>query len=144
MNIQRVTQASVKVDKKILGSIKQGLLCFVCAMPEDTLETCSKAAKKIANLRMFSDETGKMNRSILDVGGSVLLVSQFTLAAETKKGNRPDFKNVLEPQKAKKLFYILKSELQKENIVIETGRFGSHMEIALVNDGPVTIPLEVK
>ena len=113
-------------------------------MPEDTLETCSKAAKKIANLRMFSDETGKMNRSILDVGGSVLLVSQFTLAAETKKGNRPDFKNVLEPQKAKKLFYILKSELQKENIVIETGRFGSHMEIALVNDGPVTLPLEVK
>ena len=142
INIQRVSSASVEVNGKIIGSIGLGLLVLVCAMPDDNIQTCEKVAEKLSKIRIFDDTLGKMNRSIVDVKGSVLMVSQFTLAANTKSGNRPDFKRALHSLEAKKIFDQLLKKFQRKNIPIKTGVFGSHMLLRIVNNGPVTIPLE--
>tara|TARA_B100001996_G_scaffold309594_1_gene251250 strand:- start:792 stop:1259 length:468 start_codon:yes stop_codon:yes gene_type:complete len=142
LNIQRVSCASVEVNGKIVGSIGLGLLTLVCAMPNDNNQTCEKVAEKVSKIRIFEDKFGKMNKSLLDVKGSILLVSQFTLAANTKSGNRPDFKNALPPVNAKKIFDQLVEIFKEKKIPTKTGIFGSHMKLRILNDGPVTIPLE--
>ncbi len=144
LSVQRVTSASVEVDGNIVGSIGLGLLILVCAMSDDNFQTCEKVANKISKIRLFNDEFNKMNKSIIDIGGSVLMVSQFTLAANTKRGNRPDFSNALKPRKAKTIFDHLVKQTQSKNIPTETGIFGSHMKLRIVNDGPVTIPMEFR
>ena len=144
LNIQRVTSASVEVDEKIVGSIELGLLVLVCAMPNDNEQTCEKVAEKISKIRIFEDSNGKMNQSLIDVSGSILMISQFTLAANTNNGNRPDFQNALNPYEAKKIFCQLVKTVKSKNIPTEIGIFGSHMKLRIVNDGPVTIPMEFR
>ena len=142
LNIQRVSSASVEINGEILGSIGLGLLVLVCAMPNDNNQTCEKVAEKVLNIRIFNDEFGKMNKSLVDIGGSILLVSQFTLAANTKRGNRPDFKNAMSPKQAKKIFDQLVKIIKRKKVPTKTGMFGNHMKLRIINDGPVTIPLE--
>ncbi len=137
--IQRVSEASVTVDSEIVGQIGQGLLCFVCAVPGDTQETVDFLAGKVAKLRIFSDEDGKMNRSVTDIGGAVLAVSQFTLAARWKKGNRPGFTDAADPKNGERLYESFKSALSQEGLNVAHGLFGADMKVALVNDGPITI-----
>ncbi|MFL2790760.1 MAG: D-aminoacyl-tRNA deacylase [Paracoccaceae bacterium] len=141
VNIQRVSSASVQVGENTIGSIGLGLLTLVCAMPGDTNNTCEKVAEKLSKIRVFNDGFGKMNRSLLDVNGSVLMVSQFTLAANTKSGSRPDFSKAMCPAEAKKIFYELVEQIKNKDIKIKTGIFGVHMKLKIVNDGPVTIPM---
>lgn len=137
--IQRVTEASVTVDSEIIGEIGPGLLVLVCAMPDDTVETASALAAKIAKLRIFADDQGRMNRSVADVGGAVLVVSQFTLAADTRRGNRPGFSAAAPPDQGEKLYLAFARAVADLGLPVETGRFGADMAVALVNDGPVTI-----
>lgn len=140
--IQRVKNASVKVDGAYTGKIQKGFLVFIGIGQEDTEEIAEKYIKKMINLRIFEDENGKTNLSLKDVSGELLLVSQFTLYASCKKGNRPSFAQAGAPQKAEQLYeYIIKQCKNHLNIV-ETGIFGAHMEVSLVNDGPFTIVLE--
>tara|TARA_S200000501_G_scaffold12737_1_gene11269 strand:+ start:134 stop:574 length:441 start_codon:yes stop_codon:yes gene_type:complete len=142
VNIQRVSSASVQVGEETISSIGLGLLVLICAMPGDSNDTCKRVTEKITKLRLFKDKFGKMNRSLTDVNGSILMVSQFTLAANTKSGNRPDFKKAMCPEGAKKIFDELVQEVKRKNIRIRTGVFGSHMKLKVVNDGPVTIPMD--
>ncbi len=142
LNIQRVSSASVEINGEILSSIGLGLLVLVCAMPNDNNQTCEKVAEKVLNIRIFNDEFGKMNKSLVDIGGSILLVSQFTLAANTKRGNRPDFKNAMSPKQAEKIFDQLVKIIKRKKVPTKTGMFGNHMKLRIINDGPVTIPLE--
>lgn len=137
--LQRVSRASVKVDSEIVGSIEHGLLLLIGFASTDTEESILPTLEKIVKLRIFSDEEGKMNKSILDVNGSVLLVSQFTLYADTKKGNRPSFIEAARPEQAIPLYEFFIAEMSKRVSKVETGIFGADMKVELVNDGPVTI-----
>lgn len=138
--IQRVRHASVRVDGSIVGKIEQGYLVLVGVAAGDTDADAEKLAQKTANLRVFTDAQDKMNRSILDVGGSVLAISQFTLLADVKKGNRPSFIGAGDPCEAQRLYDVYCAALQKNGVqTVEKGVFGAHMDVELLNDGPVTI-----
>jgi len=140
--LQRVTEASITVEGEIIGEIGHGLLILVCAMPEDTEETAEKLALKISKLRLFKDEGGKMNLSLAQTGGAALVVSQFTLAADTSRGNRPGFSCAAKPDMAEALYTHFARSLTTLDIPVQTGRFGADMSVALVNDGPVTLWLD--
>ena len=139
--VQRSKEASCIVDEKLVGKIDSGLVLLVGFTQNDSIEEIKYLVNKIINLRIFDDENGIMNKSILDVGGSILSISQFTLYADTKKGNRPSYINALNGEEAKKLYDLFNEELSKY-IKVSTGIFGSDMKIHLINDGPVTIYLE--
>lgn len=141
--IQRVSEASVTVDGEVIGEIGPGLLILVCAMQGDTDAQADKLAAKIAKLRIFKDEADKMNRSLLDVGGAALVVSQFTLAADTRSGNRPGFSTAAAPEEGKRLYEYFSAQMAAQGVPVETGRFAADMKVALVNDGPITIWMEV-
>lgn len=136
--IQRVSSASVKIDGIVSGSMEAGLLIFVCAMRDDTATESEWLARKIVNLRIFRDDEGRMNRSLVDVGGSSLIVSQFTLAAETK-GNRPGFSTAAPPEEGKRLYEHFSAQVAGMGIQVSNGVFGADMRVELVNDGPITI-----
>lgn len=140
--IQRVTRASVEVDGALIGQTGAGLLILVCAMQGDTQDKAEALAAKIAKLRIFKDEAGKMNRSLLDIAGGALVVSQFTLAADTRSGNRPGFSSAAAPDEGRRLYEHFAASLAALSIPVETGLFGADMSVSLVNDGPVTISLE--
>ncbi len=141
--VQRVTSASVEVDGKIVGSIGNGYLVLFGAGKGDALAMCDKLADKLSKLRIFSDENGKINLSLGDVGGDVLLVSQFTLYADCSHGNRPSFVNAAPPQEANDLYeYFAKALSERISGRVETGVFGADMKVKLLNDGPFTVILE--
>jgi D-tyrosyl-tRNA(Tyr) deacylase len=140
--IQRVTEASVEVEGRIVGQTGPGLLVLVCAMRGDQEETAGRLAARIAKLRIFQDEAGKMNRSVLDIGGGALVVSQFTLAADTRTGNRPGFSAAAAPEDGRRLYEYFAASLRGHGIPVETGIFGADMQVRLLNDGPVTIWLD--
>lgn len=137
--IQRVTEASVRVDDAVIGQIGPGLLILVCAMQGDDAATSQALAAKISKLRIFADEAGKMNRSLVDIGGQALIVSQFTLAADTSRGNRPGFSAAARPEDGRRLYETFITDVAALGIPTETGSFGADMQVSLVNDGPVTI-----
>lgn len=138
--IQRVKNASVRVGERLVGSCDVGYMILFCAVRGDNEGDIDLLAKKTANLRVFEDENGKMNKSILDIDGEVLCISQFTLAADTKKGNRPSFINAMEPITAEKYYNLYCEALESNGIrCVKKGEFGADMQVALVNDGPVTI-----
>lgn len=140
--IQRITQASVSVDEAVIGRSGPGLLILVCAMQEDDETKAGHLAAKISKLRIFKDNNGKMNRSILDINGSALVISQFTLAADTSRGNRPGFATAAPPETGKHLYETFARQLAALGVPVETGEFGADMAVELVNDGPVTIWME--
>jgi D-tyrosyl-tRNA(Tyr) deacylase len=140
--VQRVTEASVRVDKSVIGEIGPGLLLFVGIRDGDSAEEATMLAGKVANLRIFEDEAGKMNRSVLDCGYSALVVSQFTLYADLRRGRRPSFVEAARPEVAAPLVEYFAGALRDLGLTVETGRFGADMDIALINDGPVTIWLD--
>ena len=140
--LQRVQQSSVTVDGEVISSIHQGLLILLGIEQDDTLENVLLLCKKIANLRIFEDDQGKMNLSVLDINGEVLVISQFTLMANTQKGNRPSFVKAASPEIAQPLIAQFCNVLREYGIPVKEGIFGAHMMISLVNDGPVTIWLE--
>ncbi len=142
--IQRVSHASVKVDEKIVGEISGGLLLLIGIDEEDEKADADWLVQKILNLRIFGDEDGKLNLSVLDISGEILCISQFTLIAEYKKGNRPSFIKAAKPNKAIPLFDYFKTEISKSNLKIESGIFGADMKVSLLNDGPVTIVMDSK
>lgn len=141
--IQRVTRASVSVGGATVGQCGPGLLVLVCAMQGDTEAAADQMAAKIAKLRIFKDDAGRMNRSILDAGGGALVVSQFTLAADTSRGNRPGFSAAAAPEDGRRLYLHIAASLAALGIPTETGEFGADMAVELVNDGPVTIWLDL-
>ena len=141
--LQRVREASVTVDGTVVGAIGSGLLLLVCAEPADTEATAARLVDKLLKLRIFSDDAGKMNRSLVDVGGGLLVVSQFTLAADTKSGMRPSFSSAAPPAQGAALFDALVEKARAQHPQVATGRFGANMQVHLVNDGPVTFLLEV-
>jgi D-tyrosyl-tRNA(Tyr) deacylase len=141
--VQRVSEASVTVDGEVLGRIGPGLLILVCAMQGDDDAKPAQLAAKLSKLRIFKDEAEKMNRSILDTGGAALVVSQFTLAADTSRGNRPGFSTAAPPVEGERLYEMFKAEVAALGIPTACGRFGADMKVSLVNDGPVTIWTEV-
>ncbi len=140
--IQRVLKASLSVDGKKISSIDKGAVVFLGLKKGDGEEEAKKLAIKLSKLRIFEDENGKMNKNISDYGGEILLVSQFTLYANCRHGNRPSFTDALEPQEAKKLYLIMQQYLQEEDIAVKMGIFGADMKIDVLNDGPVTIILD--
>ncbi|PKG24435.1 D-aminoacyl-tRNA deacylase [Niallia nealsonii] len=142
--LQRAKKAKVEVDGNIVGSIDKGFVLLVGITHEDSIEDAEYLADKIAHLRVFEDETGKMNTSILDVEGSILSVSQFTLYGDIRKGRRPNFMNAAKPAIAQKLYEDFNDCLKAKGLVVETGIFGSMMDVSLINDGPVTLILESK
>ncbi|MEX0350560.1 MAG: D-aminoacyl-tRNA deacylase [Paracoccaceae bacterium] len=137
--IQRVTRASVTVEDEIVGQIEAGLLILICAMQGDDEAAATQLAARIAKLRIFRDADGKMNRSILDTGGAALVVSQFTLAADTRRGNRPGFSEAAPPDTGRHLYEFFADQLQALGIPVERGVFGADMAVDLTNSGPVTI-----
>ena len=138
--IQRVLESSVKINNEIVGSINQGLLVFFCVENGDTDEKISYMVEKILNLRIFEDENGKMSKSLQDINGDMLIISQFTLAGNTQKGRRPDFTGAAKPNIAKPIYEKFISEVGKViNGKVAQGQFGADMKVALVNDGPVTL-----
>ena len=140
--IQRVSKAEVEVEGKVVGKINKGFLVLLGVTHGDTKEQADYIVKKICNLRIFTDENGKMNLSLKDVGGELLIVSQFTLYADTSSGNRPSFINAEKPEEANKLYEYVCKECEKKGIKVEKGIFGAHMKVSLLNDGPVTIIIE--
>jgi len=140
--VQRVTEASVTVGGTVVGACGPGLLILVCAMPGDTEATARALADRIAKLRIFRDEGGRMNLSLLDTGGAALVVSQFTLAADTSRGNRPGFSGAAGPGPARELYERFADRLSEQGVVTGRGVFGADMQVALVNDGPVTLWLD--
>jgi D-tyrosyl-tRNA(Tyr) deacylase len=140
--IQRVTSGSVSVNQKLIASIQDGFVILLGVEEEDTEEQAEYLAKKIANLRVFSDEEGRMNLSLYDTGGSALVVSQFTLMADTRKGNRPSFIKAAQPDKARLLVDHFAQALSDHGIDTQSGEFGAHMAVSIQNDGPVTIILD--
>lgn len=143
--IQRVTFAKVEVDSQTVGEIQKGLLVFLGAQTDDTEADCEKLADKISKLRIFSDDNDKTNLSVNDVGGSMLVISQFTLCADCSHGNRPSFINACAPARAEELYELFKTLCaQKINGKVECGRFGADMKVSLLNDGPFTISLMTK
>ncbi|WP_236238010.1 D-aminoacyl-tRNA deacylase [Pseudomonas faucium] len=141
--LQRVRGARVEVAGEIVGAIDQGLMVLVAVEPEDTREHADKLLHKLLNYRVFSDEQGKMNLSLKDVGGGLLLVSQFTLAADTRSGMRPSFSSAAPPALGAELFDYLLQQAQAQHPVVGSGRFGADMQVHLVNDGPVTFLLQI-
>jgi D-tyrosyl-tRNA(Tyr) deacylase len=141
--IQRVTEARVNVEGACVGEIGAGLLVFVGLDEGDDLATGTRLLEKVLAYRVFGDDAGRMNQSVRDVGGGVLLVSQFTLSANTRKGLRPSFSSALAPAEAEPLFAELLSDLQSRHYPVAAGRFGAEMQVSLVNDGPVTFLLEM-
>ena len=137
--IQRVTEARVTIAGETVGAIGPGLMVLVCAMQGDPDDAPEKLAARIAKLRIFRDEGGKMNRSVQDIGGAALVVSQFTLAADTRTGNRPGFSTAAPPTEGERLYLHFAQALRDLGLPVETGEFGADMRVALVNDGPVTI-----
>lgn len=142
--IQRVTEAKVEVAGETVGRIGKGVMILLGAAADDTEAECSKMAEKITALRIFEDENGKTNLSLSDVGGEVLVVSQFTLLADCHKGNRPSFINAGDPEKAEQLYELFVSMIKEKVTNVGTGRFGADMKVSLVNDGPFTIVLDCK
>ena len=140
--LQRSKQAKVVVEEQVVGKIDNGLVLLVGLTHEDTKEAATFLADKVVNLRIFEDEDGKMNHSLLDVGGSILSVSQFTLYGDCQKGRRPNFMAAAKPDFANELYCFFNDELRKRGVVVETGIFGAMMDVQLVNDGPVTLILE--
>lgn len=142
--LQRVSHASVTVEEKVIGKIKRGFLLLVGVTHDDTMEDMEYLVRKIVQMRIFEDEEGKLNRSIQDIGGEILSVSQFTLYADTKKGNRPSFSKAAPGDVALKMFEQFNGLLRDTGIPVETGQFGADMKVELLNDGPVTIMLDSK
>jgi D-tyrosyl-tRNA(Tyr) deacylase len=142
--VQRVSNASVEVDSETVGAIEHGLLVLLGVSIDDTEDDATTISKKIAQLRIFNDADGKFNLSIEDVRGAVLLVSQFTLFGDARKGNRPSFVGAARPEIAVPLYESVAARLRDRGIRVETGRFGAHMDVYLTNDGPVTILLDTK
>ncbi len=140
--LQRVLQASVTVDGAVVGRIGPGLVVLVAVVRGDGPADIDYTASKIRDVRIFTDEDGRMNRSVAEVGGSVLLVSQFTLAGDARKGRRPAFDQAAPPDAAQAMFDALVTHVRAAGVLVETGRFRAHMELSLVNDGPVTILLD--
>jgi D-tyrosyl-tRNA(Tyr) deacylase len=140
--IQRVSEASVTVEGRVVGRVGRGLLVLFCAEQGDGEAEADGFARKVASLRIFEDEAGKMNLSVRDVGGAALAVSQFTLAADTRKGNRPSFIGAAPPALARALYERFCAQLAGHGLPVETGEFAAHMAVSLVNDGPVTIWLD--
>lgn len=141
--LQRVREARVEIDGDTVGRIGPGLLVLVCAERGDTAAEADRLLDKLLKLRIFADEAGKMNRSVQDVGGGLLLVSQFTLAADTRGGNRPSFTQAAAPDDGRRLYDHFVERARALHPVVETGRFAAEMQVHLVNDGPVTIPLRI-
>jgi D-tyrosyl-tRNA(Tyr) deacylase len=137
--LQRVSRAEVKIEGITVGEIRQGLLIFLCAVKGDAEKDLDYAVKKISQLRIFGDEQGKMNRSVMDIKGEVLVVPQFTLAASLRKGNRPSFEQAEDPVRAKELYRSFVQRLEDSGLTVRTGEFAASMVVSLINDGPVTI-----
>lgn len=142
--IQRVSEAGVKVDNKIVGEIGKGLMLLIGVDESDEPADADWLVKKILDVRVFSDDEGKMNHSVRDVTGEILCISQFTLIADYKKGNRPSYIKAARPEKAIPLFDYLKDEMKKSGLKIESGIFGADMKVSLINDGPVTLVFDSK
>ena len=142
--LQRVASARVEVAGRITGEIGPGLLMLVCAEPDDTEAIADKLVAKVLKLRVFSDEAGKMNRSLVDIGGGLLVVSQFTLAADTAGGNRPSFSGAAGPELGRRLYERVLAAARAAHPQVECGEFGADMQVHLVNDGPVTIPITLR
>lgn len=141
--LQRVSEASVTVENAVVGEIGRGLLILICAEHGDTDTISTKLLEKILKLRIFPDETGKMNHSVQDINGALLIVSQFTLAADTSKGTRPSFGRAATPEQARLLYDRFVDLARQSGVPVQTGIFAADMKVALVNDGPVTIPLSL-
>lgn len=141
--LQRVSQASVTVEGQTIGAIKHGLLILLCAERGDTDALADKMLSKILKLRIFSDEAGKMNRSVQDVAGGLLIVSQFTLAADVSGGNRPSFTNAAPPDEGRRLYELFVAQARAAHSIVQTGQFAADMKVSLINDGPVTIPIRM-
>lgn len=141
--VQRVNKAQVTIDNEVVGKIKRGFLLLVGLREGDELDQVKKAADKIVKMRIFEDEDGKTNLSLKDVNGEILSVSQFTLLANTKKGNRPSFVEAMRPPKSKDLWEDFNQELENRGFHVETGEFGADMQVSLENDGPFTIVLDI-
>jgi D-aminoacyl-tRNA deacylase len=141
--VQRVSEARVVVEGRTVGEIGAGLLVLLCAERGDGEAQADKLLAKLLKLRIFGDDAGKMNRSVQDIGGGLLLVSQFTLAADTSGGNRPSFTNAAAPDEGRRLYDYFVAQARAAHPVVATGEFAAHMQVHLVNDGPVTIPLRV-
>lgn len=142
--IQRVRSARVEVEGRITGRIEQGLLALVCAERGDSEQEADRLLAKLLKLRIFQDEAGKMNRSVQDVGGGLLVVSQFTLAADTRGGNRPSFTGAAVPEEGRRLYEYFVDRARQMHPLVQTGEFAADMQVHLVNDGPVTIPLRIE
>lgn len=142
--VQRVSEARVVVDGQTIGEIGAGLLVLVCAERGDTDNHADRLLAKLLKLRIFSDEQGKMNRSVQDTGGGLLIVSQFTLAADTSSGNRPGFSGAAAPDEGKRLYDHFVAIARLQHPLVQTGRFAADMQVHLINDGPVTIPLRIQ
>lgn len=142
--LQRVSESSVKVNNEIVGEIKKGLMLLIGVDENDEKEDSDWLVKKILDVRVFSDEDGKMNHSVKDINGEILCISQFTLISDYKKGNRPSYIKAAKPDKAIPLFEYFKDELKKSGLKIESGIFGADMKVSLINDGPVTLVFDSK
>lgn len=140
--VQKVTQASVSVDEKIVGKIGKGYLLFIGVQKDDTLAQADYLARKVSNLRIFEDENGKMNLALKDVEGAILAISQFTLAGDTSRGNRPGFETAARPENAKPIYEYFVEQLKQCGHQVETGIFQADMKVSLINDGPTTFILE--
>jgi len=141
---QRVAQARVEVEGEVVGAIDAGLLILLCAEPADDEAVADRLLTKLLKLRIFGDDQGKMNRSVQDVGGGLLVVSQFTLAADTRGGNRPSFTAAAPPELGRHLYEYFVRRAREQHPVVAMGRFGTEMKVHLLNDGPVTIPLTMR
>ncbi len=141
--LQRVTEANVQVDGAVIGQIGPGLLVLLCAEQGDTDAIADKLLAKILKLRIFSDDAGKMNRSVQDTGGGLLVVSQFTLAADVAGGNRPSFTQAARPDEGRRLYEHFVAQARTAHPLVQTGQFAADMKVSLVNDGPVTIPIRM-
>lgn len=137
--VQRVSEAAVRVDGTVTGEIEQGLLILICAMKGDTKADADRLSSKISKMRIFTDENGKMNKSVLDIGGSALVVSQFTLAADTRSGNRPGFSTACGADEGNAFYEYFAKSIADTGVPVAKGIFGADMKVSLINDGPVTI-----
>ena len=141
--LQRVSSARVEVEGRVIGAIGPGLLMLVCAELDDNDAIADKLVAKVLKLRIFADEAGKMNRSLPDIGGGLLVVSQFTLAADASGGNRPSFTQAAPPDEGRRLYDTFVAMARQAHSIVQTGQFAADMQVHLVNDGPVTIPLRI-